>query len=234
MTQDQKTPKELFEKSNLPYIYFILRPLGKILIPVFIKIGTSPNQVSILSIFISIIGIIFISMGNLSNNIIGVIVLQIGLVLDMTDGDLARRLGKTSLQGELLDSVGGFLRGAILMPAIGISIYLSAENKFLNLNEITELQPYIYIYIGMITSVLILLSRIISLKYKSIINKPFRESTNLLSKLSLHFEDLMNPLLIICALTKTFNLLLIGYFIYYLMALIYTILSSYRKSANMS
>ena len=86
----------------------------------------------------------------------------------------------------------------------------------------------------MITSVLILLSRIISLKYKSIINKPFRESTNLLSKLSLHFEDLMNPLLIICALTKTFNLLLIGYFIYYLMALIYTILSSYRKSANMS
>ena len=86
-------------------------------------------------------------MGNLSNNIIGVIVLQIGLVLDMTDGDLARRLGKTSLQGELLDSVGGFLRGAILMPAIGISIYLSAENKFLNLNEITELQPYIYIYI---------------------------------------------------------------------------------------
>ena len=173
-------------------------------------------------------------MGNLSNNIIGVIILQIGLVLDMTDGDLARRLGKTSLQGELLDSVGGFLRGAILMPAIGISIYLSGENKFLNLNEITELQPYIYIYIGMITSVLIFLSRIISLKYKSIINKPFRESTNLLSKLSLHFEDLMNPLLIICALTKTFNLLLIGYFIYYFMALIYTILSSYRKSANMS
>ena len=69
MTQDQKTPKELFEKSNLPYIYFILRPLGKILIPVFIKIGTSPNQVSILSIFISIIGIIFISMGNLSNKL---------------------------------------------------------------------------------------------------------------------------------------------------------------------
>ena len=232
MSQKEKTSKELFERSNLPYIYFILRPIGKILIPFCIKIGASPNQITILSIFTSIVGIIFISIGGILNNIIGVIILQIGLILDMTDGDLARKLGKTSHQGELLDSIGGFIRGGILMPALGLSVYLTTENKFLITNETILFKPYLFIYLGMITSILILLSRIISLKYKYIFNKPFRENTNLLSKLSLHFEDLMNPLLIVCALTKTFHLLIIGYFIYYSLALIYTIFSSYRKSEN--
>ena len=232
MNKTEKTPKELFERSNLPYIYFILRPIGKILIPFFIKIGASPNQVSIISIIMSIIGIVLISFGGFLNSIFGVILLQSGLILDMTDGDLARKLSKTSSQGELLDSAGGFIRGAILMPGIGISLYIYTGNGFSILNEIFSFKPYIFIYIGMITSILILLSRIISLKYKSIFKKPFRENSNILSKLSLHFEDLINPLLIICALTKTLSLLLITYFIYYIMAFIYTIISSYIKSSK--
>ena len=68
----------------------------------FDKLGFSPNGVTILGLIVTLISAIFISLGML---LVGGIVMLIGSALDLIDGGLARRLGKVSNFGALLDSV---------------------------------------------------------------------------------------------------------------------------------
>ena len=68
----------------------------------FDKLGFSPNGVTILGLIVTLISAIFISLGMF---LVGGIVMLIGSALDLIDGGLARRLGKVSNFGALLDSV---------------------------------------------------------------------------------------------------------------------------------
>ena len=68
----------------------------------FEKLGFSPNGVTIVGLTVTFISAIFISLGMF---LVGGIVMLLGSALDLIDGGLARRLGKVSNFGALLDSV---------------------------------------------------------------------------------------------------------------------------------
>jgi len=75
----------------------ISRPTARLLY----KLGFEPNQVTILSLILSIISAFFLSQ---SMFITGLIILFISEILDCADGDLARIKKKVSKKGEFLDS----------------------------------------------------------------------------------------------------------------------------------
>ena len=84
----------------------------------FDKLGFSPNGVTILGLVVTFISAIFISLGML---LVGGIVMLIGSALDLIDGGLARRLGKVSNFGALLDSVIDRFQEALVF--FGVLIY---------------------------------------------------------------------------------------------------------------
>ena len=84
----------------------------------FDKLGFSPNGVTIFGLIVTLISEIYISIGML---LVGGIVMLIGSALDLIDGGLARRLGKVSNFGALLDSVIDRFQEALVF--FGILIY---------------------------------------------------------------------------------------------------------------
>lgn len=67
-------------------------------------IGMSPNQVTILSLAVSIGGLVLVAEGSHLLGMVGVVLVYLGLILDHADGQVARRTGRGSAFGMYLDS----------------------------------------------------------------------------------------------------------------------------------
>ena len=85
-------------------LYFY-RPIGYAWALLFRKIGVTPNQVSILSIFIGIAAGVCFYFTNWTINLIGVFLLIAANIYDNTDGQLARMTNKQSEFGRILNGV---------------------------------------------------------------------------------------------------------------------------------
>lgn len=79
-----------------PYFVESLEPLAS----VFVRIGMTPNQISVLSLFF---GILCAWMYSSQEFLIGSIMLVISGILDLVDGTVARKLGRESEFGAVFD-----------------------------------------------------------------------------------------------------------------------------------
>jgi len=80
------------------YFFFLTAPL----ITFFLRLGLSPNQISALSLFLSLVAAGCIYSGHL---FWGGWAIAFSGVVDTIDGEIARRTGRASKQGAFLDSV---------------------------------------------------------------------------------------------------------------------------------
>lgn len=90
------------------------------------KLGTTPNLITILGLFLVAIGALFFYLGQ---NLISFIFLLLGALCDAIDGSLARRSGRNSPFGAFFDSLMDRISDAL--PFIAIA--LSSEDKVLSL-----------------------------------------------------------------------------------------------------
>lgn len=88
----------------------------------------TPNQVSILSTILGILSSIFIAIGNYLLEIVGVTVLQISLLLDVVDGDLARAKDMKSAWGNNLDILSDRFMDSVLIIAVSIACYKHSQD----------------------------------------------------------------------------------------------------------
>lgn len=86
-------------------IYFY-RPFGYVLALVSHRFGLSPNAVTVLGMFIGVIGGHLFYYNDLTLNIIGILLLVFVEALDSADGQLARISDKKSQYGRILDGLG--------------------------------------------------------------------------------------------------------------------------------
>ena len=131
----------------------LLRPISKPLTWVFIKLGISANQVTVLQLLFGVVGSILFAYGKF---ITGCIFLQIGFILDLCDGDVARFNNKESKAGEYLDLIGH--RTVIPLYFFGLGLGTDHvimgmmaglfSQKFVNLGESgTQKQGYKWFYL---------------------------------------------------------------------------------------
>ncbi len=85
------------------------KPLAYFWTRLFMKIGWSPNAVTILSMFIGVGGGILFYPKNFGLNLIGVLLVIWANILDSTDGQLARLTGQKSALGRVLDGMSSTL-----------------------------------------------------------------------------------------------------------------------------
>ncbi len=92
-----------------PFDKVFTKPLGYIFTRFFIHIKWTPNMVTILSMFIGVIGGILFYPASFGWNLLGVLLVILANILDSTDGQMARLTGQKSALGRILDGMSSTL-----------------------------------------------------------------------------------------------------------------------------
>ena len=142
-----------------PTSRILYRPLSFITSSVCANLGISANSVSYFSTLIAIIACILFIIPNYICNIIGAILVNIWLLLDCTDGNIARTVKKQPF-GDFADSISSYTLVAFLCSAMGISSYFSGGLIF-------EKKSIWIVLLGILASTSDTLMRLVYHKYKA-------------------------------------------------------------------
>jgi phosphatidylglycerophosphate synthase len=232
MTTDHLSPKQRFEKESRPYGYYILRPLGRLCLPLALKIGATPNQVTLATLPIILVAMALFAAGGFVLSIAAVLTLHVGLVLDHLDGDLARATGKTSVRGEFLDALIGYIYGALLPAAVGFGVSRVPDLGHDTISDIIDIPADAYIQIGLWAGLAFVTSRLISLRYRTLFSQSLREGAAGFGRASMIFSSSLPLIIFAGAVTQYLSFVLIVYTVFYALTLIYIIVGSYVRSAS--
>jgi phosphatidylglycerophosphate synthase len=94
------------------------------------KTSITPNQVSSMSILTSIITGIFFSLGEWSYLIIGYLFLQLTIILDHVDGNLARYTGTSNALGIWIDNISNKFHKFSFIFGASLGIFRLTNNPF--------------------------------------------------------------------------------------------------------
>lgn len=108
--------KDLEEPVNR----YLQVPIAGAVVNLLKRTGITPNQVTYASVLFGMWSGYVFSRGSISAMVLGGILLEVTLVLDCVDGQLARATGRSSEWGRLIDGIAGyFAYGAVV---IGIAV----------------------------------------------------------------------------------------------------------------
>jgi phosphatidylglycerophosphate synthase len=84
---------------------YVLRRFSKVLTWAAVKVGATPNQVTIASFAIGLYAAYLFAQGDFWSILIGAVLLQVSIIVDCVDGELARYTRKFSELGAWLDAI---------------------------------------------------------------------------------------------------------------------------------
>lgn len=115
-------PKNKSSVSSF-WVKFVARPLSYLFTFLLVNIKCSANFVSVLSAVIVLAGCVMLSINNFVVMLIGVVLINMWIVLDCCDGNIARVTKKSSYMGEFVDAASGYVICAFSCLALGIAAY---------------------------------------------------------------------------------------------------------------
>lgn len=195
----------------------------------FINLGFSPNAVSILSIVFVIGTCICYAISTHTAIIVAVVMINFWLILDCVDGNIARCRKQQTTYGEFIDDIGGYFVVAFVYLALGLCVFniggylIGVGNKWI-------------LVAGAVACICDILARLINKNYVNFsMNRQDYMQENYLteSKKSLGYlrrrigkelgvSGLFMPLTIICAITHTYDLMVLFYLLFNAFALVST------------
>lgn len=119
--KEKGQPQEVLDRLNDEH--WLGRLYGRKLSPyatwVFARIGWSPNAVTVTFIVCGIAAGVVVALGGLGTAIAGALLIQLYLILDCSDGELARWSNRKSVSGIYLDGIGHYLAESALLVGLG-------------------------------------------------------------------------------------------------------------------
>lgn len=106
----------------LPRVFY--RPVSFMLSSIVAQFGIMANTISYFSTIIAMIACICFVIPNFVVNIIGAILINVWLLLDCIDGNLARSVKKQPF-GEFADAISSYILVGFMCTAMGISVYFN-------------------------------------------------------------------------------------------------------------
>ena len=107
-----------------PYAQFIIRPISIYFTWLFVRTPLTANHVTILQEIIGVGGVICLGLGSVNWAVAGVMLLQLGFILDCTDGEVARWKGQQSIDGVFLDLIGHVIIIPMYMFSLGFGLWI--------------------------------------------------------------------------------------------------------------
>lgn len=204
---------------------------------VAINMGLTSNEVSILSIFVTIVASVFFAMEKSVFTSLAVVLVNLWLILDCVDGNIARCKSEKTIYGEFIDDLGGYFTVAFIYFSLGVYVYKNG-GMFATENDFRIL------CLGAISSICDILARLIhkdyrnfSLYAKSNVNKEIAQKRSLsyirkrIGK-ELGISGLFMPLVILGAVFNFYDVITIFYLCFNLFALISTSIIYIYKAAR--
>jgi phosphatidylglycerophosphate synthase len=164
------TEKKRESDRQAAYVFFVARPVSFYIAYVFLNLGISANQVTVIAVIVGLLGCILLASGLYWWAIIGGVLVNLWLVLDCVDGEIARykaHFGQISPIGAYIDSLNADIMYGALFISIGIGVYNSVIHK----GVAGVLPPISYAILGALGSLGILLYRIAGGKLSSAIRE---------------------------------------------------------------
>lgn len=224
----QSLPKKKNSNSSL-WVKLVIRKLSFPFTFLFINMGFSANAVSVLSIFTAIASCVCYMVPSNVCVIIAFSLANFWLLLDCVDGNIARVKKKKTSFGEFVDDIGGYYIEALIYFAISVCSYNFGGVLFGEKN-------YLLLIIGAVSSISNILARLIYKDYchfADYADTSMQEQHTRDDKKSLYYirnriskefgiSGAFMPLIIICAFTKTYDLLTVFYLAFNVFALLST------------
>jgi len=162
---DKRFP-EMHQLYRSPYSWFKARfymELSSICVYFLLKTNLNPNTITIAYCLAAVVGAALIASANSSLVIIGVFIFFSKGILDWSDGHYARKIGKTSLTGHILDVYGATLGSVCL--GVGLGIFVEARNESILVHYLIILLP--------IFRILLLTNYSLSILFKKILDSDY-------------------------------------------------------------
>ncbi|WP_046469755.1 CDP-alcohol phosphatidyltransferase family protein [Allosalinactinospora lopnorensis] len=86
----------------------------------FIRLGVPPNPITYLMMAFGVLAGVVLAFGGLWSALLAAVLVQVYLLLDCSDGEVARYTGRTSVAGIYLDRIGHYLAEITLLIGLGI------------------------------------------------------------------------------------------------------------------
>lgn len=115
-------PRWVVERVNDEHLLgrLYMRKLSPRATWIFARMGLSPNAVTLGFIVSGVAAGVVVAFGGLAPAIIAAVLVQIGLLCDCADGELARLTKRTSVRGVYLDRIGHYLCDAAFIVGLGL------------------------------------------------------------------------------------------------------------------
>lgn len=226
------------DKMNHPWIYHVLRPISFHLTPIFIKHNVSANSVTLFGTII-IVASILLNVCTKSDGLfflISGLLMNIWLLLDTVDGNIARFNNSSSKFGELIDWFSGMIASAIFPISVGIGLFLfdSTENLILG-NYLSELQIIIYSLVYSFSAIFTSLTSLRAKKTFESANHNYYKKDLAVNKAILFSKAILSfnlPLFLLSTLTNSIMLWLIFYafinFLNFIGIIIFSFIKAYK------
>lgn len=210
-------PRAKNSRSSL-WVRSVVRPLSFYVTWLFLRLGITANAASYLSAAVALAGSILLLFPEHSFRLLGAFLLNLWLLLDCVDGNLARLAGESNPSGEFADAIGGYTATGFAYLAVG---YAAA---------ITEpVMSTTLLLLGAVTSIANLFSRLVNLKFLQLFGSNddvgasqsghgIRGRLVYLAQRSekeLGISGLFMPLLLMSAFLDKYKSLVIGYSIFW-------------------
>lgn len=114
------------KKHDLVFNAYLMRPIAAFVVGIFAKTPITPNQVTLLNLFIFVISTgLLIALPDYRGGLIAIFVLELSYCLDCVDGMLARHKKIASKEGHLFDFFTDEIKAVLLASALPIRFWRS-------------------------------------------------------------------------------------------------------------
>ena len=116
--------KDTRKKHDLAFNVYLMRPIAGQVVALLAPTGVTPNQVTLLNLFIFIVaGGLLIALPTTTGGVIAIAVLEASYSLDCVDGMLARHKKIASKEGHLFDFFTDELKALLLASVLGVRLW---------------------------------------------------------------------------------------------------------------
>lgn len=197
------------QKSDTLWVKNIIRRLSFYITWILVRLNISAWQVSVFSISMPIVALIFwIRL----EPITAAVLLNVWLLLDCVDGNIARLEGE-SKGGPFIDASSGYMM--VGTYALGLGLYLDlVGNSFYMISS-----PW-FTVIGAVSSILNLMARLYHQKFLNVMNNTLNNSANntvgflRLMERNIGIGGFLTPITFLCVIMNKVHILLLIYLLY--------------------
>jgi len=161
--------KMVSERRDKAWFYYTGRLPSFYLTWIFLHLNISANQTTYISLIVGLTGCAFLALGSYIVKLVGVLMINLGFVLDCVDGNIARYRKSFTRYGEFIDALVGYIVAAFLFMSLGIGAFVDPNSSVLlgGRESFPLFSKDVFLFAGFWSSLSYVLARLGSLRYKT-------------------------------------------------------------------